>query len=84
MNLLQTFTGSALLFIAVISIGLFVFFPLLNRTVYTFIKKKRLLQSKNKDLVTSAAAIIFSLLLILTTLFLIWQYWFLKIDFKSF
>jgi hypothetical protein len=84
MNLLQTFTGSALLFIAVISIVLFIFFPLLSRSVYAFIKKKRLLQSKNKDIVAWVTAIAFSLVVTLLILFLVWQYWFLEIDFKGF
>lgn len=84
MNLLQTFTGSILVFIVVIGLGLFIFFPLLSRAVYTFIKKKRLLQSKNKDILALVAAIAFSLFLILIILFLVWQYWFLEIDFKSF
>lgn len=84
MNLLQTLTGSILLCIVVIGLGLFIFFPLLSRTVYAFIKKKRLLQSKNKDTIAWAAAIAFSLVVTLLILFLVWQYWFLTIDFKSF
>lgn len=84
MNLLQTLTGSILLCIVVIGLGLFIFFPLLSRAVYAFIKKKRVLHSKNKDIIAWVTAIAFSLVVTLLILLLVWQYWFLTIDFKNF